>query len=1028
MSRHLCPIAQESLILQTFGFRGRHADAGFPCIGETLNPLHNDFSVHFTKESEMRIRNLSLILVLMGVATLFSHASVRADPAPCPDNFQSPLRINNYGRVLAPAANQTLGPVRIHSDPATDSPVIALLDPGSVFAVLPFPSCSQNTVWWRIVSETGTQGWIAQGDSTGLFVEGLNEPSSDPNATPVPIVKSPGGAFAAFNADKADMTGAVTPYTVAPDLNNVIVTNLLNHDQRVLLGRSGFVVSPATYLEFDAAYRDFETTSPILITPDSLLHSFHLMFDKVLRTSEEQRFLPLLSALNGSLLKQAESIYQASKGTAWEESAKTTLAYVGVATQLADPTTKVPDVVAALVAQEVKSITDASGIGASAVFPRLKNGEDWSQYIPRGHYTRDDALKQYFRTMMYYGRMTFRLSDPGETQSALLLVAALSNTTVEGASGLDIWENLYEPTVFFVGQSDDLSIPQYSAVMQQVYGTTSNVQTLQSKGVDAFVTAAKALPAPRIVGMLVNDNQDVTDSTQGLRFMGQRFVWDAYAFSQLMYKYVGSRDNPRGLPMALDIFAVMGSARALQILDSAGATHYANYSTQMANLQKQFGALSETDRTATLYNTWLYLQNTLVQPVPSGYPSYMLTPAYADRLLNGALGSFAELKHDTILYTKQPEGMGGGGLPCDLNPPLLMQPVYVDPVPLFWARLAALAETSLSGLGKRNLLTPTDTGALTQIANLARRFERDSIVELKNQPLSAQEQATLNPYGNALQMILMATSDSGLQGLFDMTIGAGNFKPPHAALIADIATDAASGNVLEIGTGNIFNIFATVPIGGKLVVARGAVYSYYEFPHPMTDRLTDESWQTLLGQPSNDTPDGDPNSNTAQAPALPGWTASFSAPNGSESTFQKAIQNLQGQLSGALYFFEDGTPSDDALGHFINDQMAPLRKSGENEARQLVSTRYDPIQLSSDGNTATVVAAETWQAQLRPRTEQGCAGTTVLGHRGPYTIHMQYVFTRSADSDWALTSVRMLDAPPAWSDLLPIPPTPTPGG
>jgi hypothetical protein len=37
-----------------------------------------------------------------------------------------------------------------------------------------------------------------------------------------------------------------------------------------------------------------------------------------------------------------------------------------------------------------------------------------------------------------------------------------------------------------------------------------------------------------------------------------------------------------------------------------------------------------------------------------------------------------------------------------------------------------------------------------------------------------------------------------------------------------------------------------VPIEGEWYVARGGVYSYYEFLHPISNRLTDEEWKDML--------------------------------------------------------------------------------------------------------------------------------------------------------------------------------------
>jgi len=83
-----------------------------------------------------------------------------------------------------------------------------------------------------------------------------------------------------------------------------------------------------------------------------------------------------------------------------------------------------------------------------------------------------------------------------------------------------------------------------------------------------------------------------------------------------------------------------------------------------------------------------------------------------------------------------------------------------------------------------------------------------------------------------------------------------------AAIVADVATDP-NGQVLEEGTGKISEIYVVVPIDGKLRIAKGGVYSYYEFTWPMSDRLTDKKWRELL--------------NSSQAPALPSWADAFVA-------------------------------------------------------------------------------------------------------------------------------------------------------
>jgi hypothetical protein len=83
------------------------------------------------------------------------------------------------------------------------------------------------------------------------------------------------------------------------------------------------------------------------------------------------------------------------------------------------------------------------------------------------------------------------------------------------------------------------------------------------------------------------------------------------------------------------------------------------------------------------------------------------------------------------------------------------------------------------------------------------------------------------------------------------------------AVVADVHTDANTGQVLEEGVGHPSHLFVLVPVEGKMTLCRGAAFTYYEFKWPMSDRLTDEAWQAKLKDRT--------------APQLPSWTKSFTA-------------------------------------------------------------------------------------------------------------------------------------------------------
>ena len=66
------------------------------------------------------------------------------------------------------------------------------------------------------------------------------------------------------------------------------------------------------------------------------------------------------------------------------------------------------------------------------------------------------------------------------------------------------------------------------------------------------------------------------------------------------------------------------------------------------------------------------------------------------------------------------------------------------------------------------------------------------------------------------------------------------------ALIADVHTDPNTGQVLEVGVGNVAAVTVTVQTDHGAVDVTGPIFSYYEFTQPMNQRLTDGQWQQML--------------------------------------------------------------------------------------------------------------------------------------------------------------------------------------
>lgn len=697
-----------------------------------------------------------------------------------------------------------------------------------------------------LVGLTGCRSPEAAGKS-----ESVSSQTLDPDST----------AFAAYKEVPVTLDPSLEPYQVKPDFSNVI--NLeqfhLTPVAKNVMIQNGFVVVPRDDREFFSIYEGNRYMNvPNFITTDAMLHNYHLYFSYLLRNLEKKQLRGELAALTESMLSGSQDQYQELKDTAWENAAKRNVAFFAVGARLLDPQAEIPSFVSQEVNSELQLIAEHNKITSSPVM-NLGNEdagleealkEDYTQYIPRGHYTKSEDLKTYFQAMMWYGRLTFRASNEDETKSAALMTRLLSSK-----ADFERWNRIYEPTNFFVGKSDDLGFTQYYQLMEKSFGGIPVLADLTGDEAKwkAFRAGTKTLEPPAINSMPIFDETiqpDREKEIKGFRFMGQRFTLDASVFQRLIYREVqeNHEGEQRMLPKGLDLPAVMGSREAYSVLEGMGETGYQKYPENMQKMQVYISKLDTPTRTQNLYWSWLYTLEPLTEPKGEGYPSFMQGQAWTRKQLETYLGSWTELKHDTLLYAKQVYAeMGGGEEPWDDRG-------YVEANPVVFARLAALTRMTIDGLESRELLNEGDRASLERMEELNLKLKTIAEKELANKPLEDEEYELIRSFGGQLEHFwLEALKDEGVQSSSDV------YENP-AALVADVATDP-NGQVLEEGTGFINTIYVVVPVDGKLRIASGGVYSYYEFPWPIDDRLTDQKWQEML---KND-----------EAPDRPSWTKTY---------------------------------------------------------------------------------------------------------------------------------------------------------
>jgi len=496
--------------------------------------------------------------------------------------------------------------------------------------------------------------------------------------------------------------------------------------------------------------------------------------------------------------------------------------------------------------QELQLISNHNLITNSPIFGYK---EDYTQYVPRGHYTENEQLKAYFKTMMWLGRMRFALLknevvDIEQTRAGVLLTWMVTKEV----SVYSVWQRIYEITRFFVGVSDDLTFEDYLAVLSEK-GIITAEQIRENES--AVVSVAQGLlktTRAKILGTYAEtypwlpqeeELQRILNETAGLRFMGQRFIPDSYMFQQLVFPQVGDWSLPRLFPKGLDVPAVLGSDLAKQILEETEAT-YENYTQQMEKLRAEFKILSVANWTRNLYWSWLFTANSTLAQIRSEakYPTFMTKHAWGYEKLQTFAGTWTELRHDTILYAKQ------SYTPYQSIPP--SNTGYVEPYPETYRRLIGLINMTINGLTHLELLFPDINTSLTSFINVSGLFLNASIIELEGKILDQSMQQQIRVAAMTISAILSVASE----------------KAQKATIVVDVHTDTNTQGVLEEALGN-FNALIAVyaDADSKLYATAGPVYNYFEFTWPMSDRLTDEKWREML--------------TAHQLPEPPKWTNNF---------------------------------------------------------------------------------------------------------------------------------------------------------
>jgi len=624
--------------------------------------------------------------------------------------------------------------------------------------------------------------------------------------------------------------------------------------EKELLANHGFVVtsrlSKASFMEGYAEI--FHADLPVFVSADAILHAVHMSYDAILMDIERSMLLAFVDSLLTALHQQLPALAaRYSSDTLMQTMLRDVDVYLTVPRILLGQAVQPYFYENRNTVDQLITLVKGQKPAEIKLFGEVARTMDFSQFTVRGHYTQSPELSRYFQAMMWLGRTEIWLLAPQsvvpppsdadiqrQTIDAALIVEALA-----GARAVALLDTIDSTIRFLVGEPDNVTVTQIKSVMDE-----SGIQRANELlNVQRWKTFRDTLTQKSFVYQRINSQILMSDpmSPEQVRpasaflLLGQRFVIDSYITGSVVYDKIlfENRKVRRMLPSTLDVLFALGNNAAAQLLEPELARYH--YASNLAALRYLVDSYEPEFWGCSLYNGWLSMIRKLSPPADRAtLPPFMRTAAWWQKEMNTQLASWAQLRHDNLLYAKQSYTPG---IICSFPES------YVEPVPAFYRALSTFAAMGIQRF------TAMGSNAVrmyfAHMKGVADTLETIASKTLSRTPLASAERDFLKGMLIPPQQVCGAPYTGWYPRLYYR--GDEDFfrKDIVVADIHTAPTDESGspvGWVLHAGTGALdMAILAAETPEGHFTAFVGPVLSYYERLTTGFKRLTDEEWVTL---------------------------------------------------------------------------------------------------------------------------------------------------------------------------------------
>ena len=617
-------------------------------------------------------------------------------------------------------------------------------------------------------------------------------------------------------------------------------------------------------------YSSISSYAPMFITTDLAAHSQHLIFDRLLQHTEETYFVPRIKDICTAFIAAIKERTDVPddikiKALSYFQVPELILRTTPTSQYVRDDWMVEKKYVAPENMNEIiqeypldvqadfNQIQEASG-GQSVVF---ETREDFTQYKPRGHYTKNGVLESYFKASMWFGRIHFAISEEDPESEKMIPVAMFIVDTVKKNPELyKKWKEVFDPITTLIGESDDLGFPDILPLWsEQKVDDFKAWAEDKANYINLMKLCNDKLKPPAISSNTVflgfDEKGPVTleKPPMGWRFLGQRFTLDASFFQQLIDPNVEGRTNVRGL----DIMRIFGSPVAESFIaqndySDKGGLFAGGKALKEAHrrLKESADSLSADYWSKTYYNS--ILATVRAQASFSQGAGFYFTecPMWSMKSLISSHATWAELKHDTILYVKQSYAEKGGGDDWEMSFRTKEIPRpwnYIEPNLSFWELSLKSVKQLITTYTTYNLLDQETERTLTSLFEMYTKIYNICSKEITDTALSESDNSWIRTIPRLLADYVMIHQDRG-----DIK----EQKDLQMACIADVFTNSDTEQCLEVGIGKPYKVYIPLNDGCGKRIAVGYIPSYYEFYQPTSNRLNDDEWKAAVYNSNKD--------------------------------------------------------------------------------------------------------------------------------------------------------------------------------